>query len=110
MRRFQRNVSLPLVGLILAAALVLLGAAPAAATKRCGDLEVRGSFVDHIRATKVSCRRARSISRRYLRRCAFSSPSCSIAGYSCRTTRQVEELRHARCVKGDRVIRFNWGS
>lgn len=103
---------LVIVGLLVIAGLLLLvgGSSSAAAVKRCGSLQAHGSFADHIRAKALGCKRARRITRRYVRRCAFDSPTCSISGYSCKTTSQTEELRHARCVKGSRVIRFHWGS
>ena len=96
-----------------------------AAIRECGafdgvrfvsDDEMEGAGVYNITTRVATCRRARTIVRRYWNDysswCDRGSSVCKIGwGFTCRRTRLGEEYSDARCTATrGRVVRFQYGA
>jgi hypothetical protein len=75
--------------------------------KECGDLNV-GLYVENITSRRTSCRKARSVARRYV---TGGFRAHRVGRYACIETRLGVEYWDARCTKpGGWVVHFQFGA
>jgi hypothetical protein len=105
-----------LPALLLATALGLPSAAGARTEHRCGDVRGAVDAPQDVRALGVSCTAARRLAARHSRHsgrnevCALAKPSCGLDGWTCRRTFFGNSGTRVRCTKGDRRVRFFYGT
>jgi len=103
MRRFA-------VALAIASFAVPASAAQAKPIVPCGDLAENGSGIYEITVRAVSCRRGRSVARRWMEKCGPVEGTCRVRRMKCRTSNIGDELRATRCVDGHLLVKFKSGS
>lgn len=102
-------------GIVLAVLAVAAPATMAATERRCGDVSGGPSAPQDVRATGVSCRRARSLARSHDRqsgrgeRCDLAKTSCALEGFRCRRTFFGNSGTRVRCAEGAKLVRFFYG-
>lgn len=111
----MRRLLLPLAAVLLLL-LVALPAAQARTERRCGDVRGAVDAPQDVRALGVSCTTARRLAAHHTRtsgrneQCALAKPSCRLDGWTCRRTFFGNSGTRVRCTKGDRRVRFFYGS
>lgn len=111
---------LPLVAVLATAAAAVpsaaLPTAHAATERRCGDVPGAVDAPQDVRALRTSCAVARRLAAHHSRRsgrnevCALAKPSCRLDGWTCRRTFFGNSGTRVRCTRGDRRVRFFYGS
>jgi hypothetical protein len=107
--------TLTLLAALAALALAAPALARAAAEKRCGDLNNAPDTAQDIRATHVTCAKAKQLARHHMRtrdqgqRCDLRKASCVLDGYTCRRTFFGNSGTRVRCASGMKLVRFFYG-
>jgi hypothetical protein len=100
--------------IIALAALALVVPAAHAETK-CGDATNTPDTAQDIRATHVTCAKAKALARHHMRtrdqgqRCDLRKASCVLDGYTCKRTFFGNSGTKVRCANNAKVVRFFYG-
>jgi hypothetical protein len=95
---------------VLAMVVLPSGAAQAKPIVPCGDIAQNGSGVYEVTVRALTCRRGRSVARRWMEKCGPVAGTCRVRGMRCRTSYIGDELRATRCVDGHMLVKFKSGS
>jgi hypothetical protein len=100
---------------IIALAALALAVPSAHAETKCGEATNAPDTAQDIRATHVTCTKAKQLARHHMRtrdrgqRCDLRKASCVLDGYTCRRTFFGNSGTRVRCASGMRLVRFFYG-